>query len=230
MVESDGSMTSTSLLNRVRDRRDHPAWVAFFERYDPMLRRWCRQYGLDDDASDELCQRTWNRLWPLMQTFQYDPSRRFRGWLWRSFRSRAMDMLAESKATRFVPLEVLSRAESPFFTDGREVDRLERGDPEDEQQPDRLVLLREAEEAQGVVRACFDPETWRAFWMTKIEDRPVREVAEALGKSYAAVYYGSLRVERRLRNEGERRLSKLLQQTHGAGETDRIDSDPSTVP
>ena len=30
-------------------------------------------------------------------------------------------------------------------------------------------------------------ETWRAYWIVAIEDRPIREAAESLGKSYTAI-------------------------------------------
>ncbi len=55
--EIDAGRTSQTLLDRVRDWGDHPAWTEFHDRYDPMLRRWCVRYALGDDASDELCQR-----------------------------------------------------------------------------------------------------------------------------------------------------------------------------
>src|SRR5438876_213264 len=87
----DGEQTLLTLLNRIRDWRDHPAWIAFFQRHQPMLRGWCRRFDLDSDESDELCQRVWVELMSRLRTFQYDPSLRFHGWLWRLFRSRAID-------------------------------------------------------------------------------------------------------------------------------------------
>jgi RNA polymerase sigma factor (sigma-70 family) len=209
VVRSDDESTRPSLLERVRNRQNHPAWVEFLAYYDPMLRRWSRHLGFGDEASDELLQQTWERVWPLLLTFEYDPSRRFRGWLWRIFYSRAMNLRAEPYAGPTISLECLpiedrrlaSREVDPgmFDSEGPEVGREES-----------LALLREAEEAQAAVRAGVEPETWQAFWLTRIEGRSIREVADSLGKAYAAVYYGSQRVEQKLRREGERRLSKLL--------------------
>ena len=220
MGQSGGETTSPTLLERVRDRRNHPAWAEFFERYDPLLHCWCRRYRLDDESSDELCQRTWNKLFPLMAAFQYDPGRGFRRWLWQLFRSRAMDMLGERRASPLVPCAALSREESCHFLSELDRARIERDDADDEAQPERLALLREAEEAQATVRAQVNPETWRAYWQTTIEDRPVAEVAKSLGKSYAAVYYGAQRVARMLRREGERRLDKLMSTARESCETD----------
>jgi RNA polymerase sigma factor (sigma-70 family) len=209
MGRYEGGTTSPTLLDRVRDGRDHPAWNEFFARYDPMLRRWARRYGLDGESADELCQRAWRRLWPRMRTFQYDPSLRFRSWLRRFFHSRAMDMLKERNATTLVSLEALNDAESCLLLSRRDDILIEHDEPDDQVQSRRLILLTEGEKVQEHVKARVDPATWQAFWMTKVEGRPPAEVAGLLGKSYAAVYYGSLRVARMLELEGERRLRQL---------------------
>ncbi len=203
--EPDGARTSPNLLDRVRDWGDHPAWAEFHDRYDPMLRRWCGRFSFDADTTDELCQRIWVELMARMRTFRYDPSRGFRRWLWRLFRSRAIDLLRKRRATQAlsygdIPPESLPPFPGSEPAEGRESE--DRGASP--------TLVRLAEEAQTAVRARVDAETWRAYWMVAIEDRPIRESAEALGKSYTAVYTGYKRVDRMLRDEGQRRLVALL--------------------
>ena len=100
----DGS-TSPTLLSEVSDWQDHPAWVSFRDRYDPLLRRWCRGYGLDDDSIDEVCQRIWIELADRMKTFQYDPNRTFRGWLRRVCESRVLDFLRQRQAVSLLSLD-----------------------------------------------------------------------------------------------------------------------------
>ena len=78
---AEGGSTSPTLLRAVADWQNHPAWVRFQGRYDPLMRRWCRGYGLDDDSVDEVCQRIWIELANRMRAFQYDPGGTFRGWL-----------------------------------------------------------------------------------------------------------------------------------------------------
>jgi DNA-directed RNA polymerase specialized sigma24 family protein len=95
----DGS-TSPTLLSEVADWQDHPAWVSFRGRYDPLLRRWCHGYSLDDDSIDEVCQRIWIELADRMRTFRYDPNRTFRGWLRRVCDSRVIDFLHQRQAVR----------------------------------------------------------------------------------------------------------------------------------
>jgi RNA polymerase sigma factor (sigma-70 family) len=204
--EADGGQTSPTLLDRVRDWEDHPAWMRFFERYQPLLRRWCGRFGLDDDASDELCQRIWVELMARMRTFRYDPSRGFRGWLWRLFRSRAIDLLRHRRTTQPLSLDGVSIDE---WMPGRDDPDPTDDGPEAVQRSVSLILFRQAEEAQEAVRSRVDPETWRAYWLVAIEDQPLREAAESLGKSYTAVYTGYKRVDRMLRQEGQRRRGAL---------------------
>lgn len=211
-ADPDGGKTSPKLLDRVRDWSDHPAWAEFYERYDPMLRRWCVRFGLDADTSDEVCQRIWVELMARMRTFRYDPSRGFRKWLWRLFRSRAIDLLRHLNATQVPSFGDLPPGALSHRPPGREP-----GEADGPEGPGASpVLVRLADEAQGAVRARVDAETWRAFWIVAIEDRPIREAAEALGKSYTAVYTGYKRVDRMLRAEGERRLASLLGPAPGA--------------
>src|SRR5262249_9362703 len=155
----------------------------------------------------ELCQRIWVELMGRMRTFRYDPSRSFRHWLWRLFRSRAIDLIRNRRAMSQplmddIPLEAMLPALADL--DSADDTSETRGEPES------LTLHRLAAEAQDAVRSRVDPLTWRGYWLVAIEDRPFRETAESLGKTYTAVYNGYKRVDRMLRIEGERRLAALL--------------------
>jgi DNA-directed RNA polymerase specialized sigma24 family protein len=134
------------------------------------------------------------------------------------FRSRAIDWLRQR---RRMPL--LSLDDVPF-----EGSSLIREDPDstvDERELEQgsvsLILLHHAKEATDAVRSRVDPETWRAYWIVAIEDQPVREVADALGKSYTAVYNGCKRVDRMLRQEGQRRLAAITSEAPTSFSTDR---------
>src|SRR5579864_742732 len=104
MVAKLGGTTNPALLNRLVDWQDEAAWQEFFDRYRPLLEAWCGRAHLDRETADELCQRIWIDLARRMTSFQYDPSRKFRAWLWRVFRSRAVDLLRERRAIRVRPL------------------------------------------------------------------------------------------------------------------------------
>ncbi len=104
MKRKDGDTTSPLLLKRVADWADHPAWCDFFSSYDPLIRSWCRGYGLDDGTLEDLCQQIWIELADRMRTYQYDPGRTFRGWLRQFCHSRAVDLLRKrgTESVRFL--------------------------------------------------------------------------------------------------------------------------------
>lgn len=211
MIRADGTQTSATLLERVRDWGDHPAWAEFYRRYDPLLREWSRRSGLDEHAARELCQRIWVELASRMRLFHYDPGRRFRGWLRNLWRFRALDLIEErrreNEAIRFVDtwdpeLEFDDQAGRPG---GRKLEP--DGEPEVGQR--RLLLFREAERAQAAVKSRVDSRTWQVFWHIAVDDWSVRETANAMGMSYAAAFAAHQRVDRRLREAGERLLAEL---------------------
>ena len=76
------SVTSPSLLARVRDPDDEAAWEDFVDRYAPKIFAWCRQHRLQDSDAADVTQDVLCKLVAAMQRFQYDSRRgRFRGWL-----------------------------------------------------------------------------------------------------------------------------------------------------
>src|SRR4051794_31702029 len=87
--------TDPKLLEKLAALRDDAAWGEFFRRYDPLVRRWCSAYGLDEPTVDELRQRIWVELVRRMPSYQYDPGGSFRGWLRRLCHHRAVDLHRE---------------------------------------------------------------------------------------------------------------------------------------
>jgi len=74
--------TPASLLLRLRGQpADDSAWGEFVRRYRPLLMDWCRRWGLQDADAGDVTQDVLTKLAAKMRAFEYDPSRRFRGWL-----------------------------------------------------------------------------------------------------------------------------------------------------
>jgi RNA polymerase sigma factor (sigma-70 family) len=203
---AEGS-TSPTLLREVSDWHDHPAWVTFRGRYDPLLQRWCRGYGLDEHAVDEVCQRIWIELADRMKTFQYDPKRTFRGWLRRMCDSRVIDYLRQRTADRIFSLNDRD-FEAHADVHRASIDSSEREDGEGATDPFRLFLVDEAERVQVLVRAKVKPWTWDAFWLVAVCDWTVERTAKALGMTHVAVYAARERVARMLCDEGKRVLDR----------------------
>lgn len=61
---------------------DHAAaWEEFVRIYTPEVLRWCRGCGLQETDAADVCQDVLVRFWKQAANFEYDPSRRFRGYL-----------------------------------------------------------------------------------------------------------------------------------------------------
>jgi RNA polymerase sigma-70 factor (ECF subfamily) len=204
MISKDGSTTSPSLLKRVADWADHPAWCDFRNSYDPLIRRWCAGYGLDASALEDLCQEIWIKLAHRMRTYQYDPGKTFRGWLRKFCHSRAVDQFRKRRSE---PIRFLADQPADALALLLAVDPI--GSEEDEQlQSRRSLLLRQAEQVQQAVEQGIEPRTWQAFWRFAVDGCSIRETADDLGMSYAAVFAAHKRVARMLRAEGRRRLAE----------------------
>jgi RNA polymerase sigma-70 factor, ECF subfamily len=68
---------------------------AFSERYAPLIHKWCRKHcrGLQEADQEDIVQRIWVRLFEVLP--QYDPSKRFRGWLHTIIKHTIVDLHRE---------------------------------------------------------------------------------------------------------------------------------------
>jgi RNA polymerase sigma factor (sigma-70 family) len=212
-MNSYDTRTSPTLLRRTADWRDHAAWQQFVARYDPLIRTWCREYDLSDELGRDVSQLFWVELADKMRSFRYDPSRRFRGWLRRSFHWRAVDALREqSRAELVVSLDDPSWVDlnSSLIASGQL-------DEEDgESASERLLLLELAEQVQASVRQKVHAQSWQVFWHISIDGWTLRQTADALDMTYVAAHAAHKRVADRLAREGNRRLAELMSSTADA--------------
>jgi RNA polymerase sigma-70 factor, ECF subfamily len=205
MVQAKITSTDPKLLKRVAALWDNPAWSEFFERYDPLVRAWCSAHGLDAASADELSQRVWVELARRMPSYQYDPGGSFRGWLRRLCLHRAIDFYHERRDRSVLALTEDDLIDERWIA-GESID----GEPPDSGvAPERLLLLKEAREAQEEVRRKVKPVRWEIFWRVVIEGASMSETAAALGLKYPTVYAAANHVAKLLREEGRRRSARL---------------------
>jgi RNA polymerase sigma-70 factor (ECF subfamily) len=197
MAACDGGTTDPGLIGRVGDWDDSSAWRAFDATYRPVLRGWAWRLGAAGDDADELAQRVLVEATQRLKGFRYDPSKTFRGWLWRLVQCRALDMV---RARRSAELPLLDGDVEPEARPAPGLDLARTTVAPDSQR------LRLTDEIQQAVRARVSPESWQVFWMVQVEGYSVTEAASALGKSYAAAYRNHQRVVKMLREEADRRL------------------------
>lgn len=180
--------TDGALLERLGNWADHAAWAEFVRRYEGLIGRVIGSFRFDNATTEEIRQRIWIELAGRMRGYRYDPSRRFRAWLTRLCRSRALDHWRRREIDR-----ARESDEAP-----REFPAPELSEDEETLPPD---LLLRAVQVQEAVKARVDARTWSVFWRIAVEDEPIAEVAESAGISYAAAFASQKRVRRMLREE-----------------------------
>lgn len=177
--------TPPSLLERLREPADRGAWDRFVKLYAPLIWLWTGRCGVPDADRDDVVQDVFASLAQTMATFTYDPSRRFRGYLFTVTRSRANDWHRRAGNTTSLDPDEAASADAI----GELIDA----------EYHRYLLGRAVE----VMKAEFEERTWTAFWENVYKERPAAEVAAELGMTVGAVHQASSRVSRRLRRELE---------------------------
>lgn len=177
--------TSISLLERLRKPDDQEAWSHFVHLYTPLLYFWFRRSKLAAGETEDLVQDVFATLVDKLPGFTYDPSRRFRGWLW----TVAINKLRER------------RRQPDSITAGRdETNSLEGVDTIaefTEEEYRRFITDR----SLRLMQKDFEPATWQAFWEHVPNGRTAADVASELGISIGAVYAAKTRILSRLRIE-----------------------------
>jgi RNA polymerase sigma-70 factor (ECF subfamily) len=192
---AESPVTRPSLLVRLRDPGDGPAWAEFVEIYAPLVYGFGRKHGLQDADAADLTQEVLRAVARAAGRLVYDPARgSFRGWLFTVVRNKLRNFLAAAG-------------------------RRERGSGDSDlhdllcRQPAREdeAALWEREHQRRLfhwaaeqVRPRVQETTWQAFWRTAVDGHDPRQVAADVGLSLAAVYLARSRVMARLKEEVRR--------------------------
>jgi RNA polymerase sigma factor (sigma-70 family) len=183
---TDTPTTQASLLVRLGDTADAPAWGQFVELYAPPVYACVRRHGLQDADAADVTQDVLRAIHGAFRRGGYDADRgRFRPWLFTIVRNKLRDFLTARGR----------RGEMARLTDVP----VRSGDPaaEFEQECERQLFAWAAEQ----VRERFQPATWQAFWRTAVDGECGKAVAAELGLSVAAVYLAKGRVMAALREQ-----------------------------
>ena len=177
--------TRKSLLARVREGGEIP-WREFYATYKPLVYLCGGDCGLTDDEKDELVQKVMCEIFekdivgkydpehvPDDVAFRHDPARgRFRHYLRQMIRNQARKIIRTRRSAE-LPLD--------DALDKRTDDALEAAWDSEWR---RHLLNMALAELKGRVQ----PETYVAFEMYALQNRPAQEVAEFLNISVASVY------------------------------------------
>jgi RNA polymerase sigma-70 factor (ECF subfamily) len=190
---ADLSATRASLLVRIRDAKDGPAWERFVEVYGPLIYGFGRRHGLQDADAADLTQEVLRVVPAAVRRLDYDPDRgSFRGWLFTIVRNELRTLLSRQRrpgqGSGDTGVNELLAAQP-----GQEGDPAALWDEEVEQR----LFSYAAEQVRGQVQA----STWQAFWQTAVQGAAAQEVATRLEMTVAAVYLAKSRVMARLREQ-----------------------------
>jgi RNA polymerase sigma-70 factor (ECF subfamily) len=179
--------TSASLLHQLRQPDQQVAWQRFVELYGPLIYHWGRGQGLKATDAADLVQEVMATLVTKLRKFEYDETKRFRGWL------RTVTVNAARNFRRRESGSPTNDAEAAIH----EVSVASAIDLFDEAEYRSFLVQRALE----LMRAEFPDHAWRACWSLVVEGRSGREIAAELGISENSVYVSKCRILKRLREE-----------------------------
>ena len=174
-----GTITSTTLLEGLRDLRNAAAWAQFDARYRPMVVAFARQLGLRSEDAHDAAQETILAFVRAYQAGGYDRRRgRLRSWLFAIASRKVSDLRRAQPQEGACPEGTL-----PALSE------------------DEAKKAWETEWQRHVVQAClaevsrrFDARTVEAFDLYALKEWPVEKVAVRLGMTENTVYGAKHRV------------------------------------
>jgi RNA polymerase sigma-70 factor (ECF subfamily) len=191
MGDETSTNTSATLLARLRQvPPDQAAWGEFTRRYGRKIYGWCRRWNLQEADAQDVTQIVLLKLAAKMQSFVYDPSQSFRGWL-KTVARNAWNDYCDSRPRTAAPggseaVQILHTVEAREDLVSRLADEF-----------DREML----DEAAARVRQRVTPRTWRAFELLAYEGHSGADAAKTLEMKVATVFVARSKVQKLLQEE-----------------------------
>jgi len=188
--------TPVSLLVRLRDRSDRAAWARFVDLYGPLLYEWLHhRFLLQHHDAAEVSQEVLLAVVQEMPSFRYDQDKgSFRRWLYNVMRHRLLAFWRQRDCGPLAISEEELQRRVEQLQDAAGTEPTVWADEYDSHVVRRVL---------GLLKADFEPTTWRAFWAVVVEERKPADVAGALGITANAVRLAKFHVLKRLRQEFE---------------------------
>ena len=179
--------TRPSLIVRLKGERNQLAWEEFVSAYEPFLRRLVQRRGVPERHVPDVVQQVLLAIAQSVESWHDDGNpASFRRWLSRVARNVTLKFLAGERR------QITGQGGTDFQQRLAEV-----ADASDElaKQYEYELVVWAAEQ----VRAEFRDTSWKAFWATLIDGRPVAEVAAELGVTPGSIYMSRSRIMARIR-------------------------------
>jgi RNA polymerase sigma-70 factor (ECF subfamily) len=172
--------------------QDPEAWRRLVGLYRPLVMAWCGQAGVGAADAEDVAQEVFAAASAALERFRRDrPGDTFRGWLRAITRNEVLQLFRRGRG------RPQAAGGSAAWEDLQGVaDPLPGPGEEESDEVGRLYL-----DALELVRGEFEERTWKAFWLTAVEDREPAAAGEELGMTANNVRQAKSRVLRRLREE-----------------------------
>lgn len=189
---TDWGRTRGSLLIRLRDAQNHAAWREFVELYQPVIYRLCRRRGVRHADAEDLVQQVLILVARAVDRFDASSERgTFRGWLYR---------ISHNVIVNFLSRDLPKNKGLSIAAGGDDNPALSEAAEKENSSLVRMEVRRQLfREAAHRAREEFEESTFRAFWLTSVEDISIEQAATQLNKSTGAIYAARSRVLKRLR-------------------------------
>ncbi len=186
-----GGVTSTTLLEGLKDPGNRTVWRQYVERYRPLVVGYAAKLGVPPEEAEDVAQSALLAFSSAYRAGRYQREKgRLSAWLFgiatnevRSWRRR------EAARGRHAGATEQAEALAELATDDA-LEELWRREWRD------AVLW----ECMRALRRELQPETLRAFELFALRERPAEEVARELGLTPNAVFLAKRRVLARLRD------------------------------
>ncbi len=167
--------TSKTLLDRIA-AGDEISWDEFYNRYCGIVRGIAKIRGLDAAEAEDICQIVMLRFFERSKTFKFDPDvARFRTYfgtiIFRAIANHFRKKI-DQPAEEIEPDPVDGEADELFLAEWRK------------------MILKEAERE---LKNRVAPETFQAYELYAVQNRPVEKVAAYLDCSVNQVYQAKKR-------------------------------------
>lgn len=167
--------TSKTLLDKIASG-DEISWDEFYLKYAPIVKAIACFKGLNEVDADDICQQVMMQFFKQSKTFKFDPDvARFRTYFGRIVRGRIIDHFRRKKEVPVAEFEA------------------EVVDPDTEKlymNEWRKMIIKEAEQE---LKQRVAPETFQAYELYAVQNRPVKKVAEYLDCTENQVYQAKKR-------------------------------------
>jgi RNA polymerase sigma-70 factor (ECF subfamily) len=197
----DSHPTRSSLLRRVKDADDAPAWQEFNDFYGPLIFRFATRAGLTETEAQEVVQETLIAAARNLPEFRYDPKVcAFKTWLLNLSRWRVTEQLRKRlpAAPHALPSDDATARTSTL-------DRMpDPAEPELDQLWEKEWQQTLAQRAVQRVKKQVTARQWQLYDLYVLKEWPAREVARTLQVSVARVYLAKHRTGGLIKKEVQR--------------------------